>query len=137
MKINKAPILMVGAAVLSASAALAAAKPVALKLNLPAKPAFARPEIAALLTAGPLTLEVTDARKTEDPAVLGASREKGEDLYQWRSKDPVGPAVRGMAAEILGGWSVRVVPEQERMRKAWTRTPRATFPQAQTQMSHV
>ena len=106
-------ISVIGAVLVMTSAALAAAKPVALKLNLPVKPAFARPEIAALLTAGPLTLEVVEARKGDDLAVVGASREKGEDLYQWRSKDPVAPAVRGMAAEILNDWQVHVAPEAE------------------------
>jgi len=96
-----------------ASAAFGASRPITLKLNLPPKPAFPRPEMAALLTAGPLTLEVTDTRKGGDLAVVGAQREKGEDVYLWQTAQPVGPAVQAMATQVLEGWAVRVAPEAD------------------------
>jgi len=67
------------AAILVATAAAAASKPITLELKLPAKPAFPPPEMAALLTAGPLSLVVVDARGSDDPTVVGAQREKGKD----------------------------------------------------------
>jgi len=113
MKNIKTATHVLGVVLLSTSAAVAAAKPVTLKLNLPGKPTFARPEMAALLTAGPVTLAMTDERKGDDPAVVGAQREMGEDIYQWRSAQPVVPAVQGMASNVLGGWGVRLAPEAE------------------------
>ncbi len=105
--------LIVVAAALVASAAAAASKPITLELKLPAKPAFPRPEMAALLTAGPVSLAVVDARETDDPAVVGAQRAKGKDLYLWRVAQPVAPAVGGLATQLLRGWSIQVAPESD------------------------
>jgi hypothetical protein len=69
--------------------------------------------MTALLTAGPLTLDVTDARNGVDLAVVGAQREKGDDVYLWRTAQPVGSAVQAMAVQVLDGWGVRVAPEAE------------------------
>jgi hypothetical protein len=104
---------LVVSAILFASAAGAASKPITLELKLPQKPAFARPEMAALLTAGPLSLVVVDARGAEDPAVVGAQRAKGEDVYAWRAVEPVVPAVTGFVTQVLHGWSVRLAPEAD------------------------
>ena len=101
------------AAILVASAAAGAAKPITLALKLPPKPVFPQPEMAALLTAGPLTLEVTDARGVNEPNVVGVMRERGEDRYFWKSGGPVAPAVREMAKQLLGDWSIRVDAEAE------------------------
>jgi len=104
---------LVVSAILFSSAAGAASKPVTLALKLPQKPAFARPEMAALLTAGPLSLVVVDARGAADPAVVGAQRAKGEDVYVWSAAQPVVPAVTGFVTQVLAGWSVRVAPEAD------------------------
>jgi hypothetical protein len=107
--------LIVGAAVLlaSATAATAASKPITLQLKLPPKPAFPRPEMAALLTAGPVSLVVVDARGGDDPAVVGAQRAKGKDVYLWRATQPVAPAVTELVTQLLRDWSVQVAPESE------------------------
>jgi len=106
-------LVVATAAILVASGAGAASKPITLALKLPQKPAFARPEMAALLTAGPLSLVVVDARGAADPAVVGAQRAKGEDVYVWRAVQPVVPALTGIATQLLSGWSVRVAPEAD------------------------
>jgi len=113
MKNIMSRVVAVSAAMLVASAAMAASRPITLKLNLPPKPAFPRPEMTALLTAGPLTLDLTDARTETDLAVVGAQREKGNDVYLWRTAQPVGAAVQAMAAQVLETWGVKVAPEAE------------------------
>src|SRR5882672_1053769 len=105
--------ILVVATFLAATAAGAASKPITLELKLPAKPAFPRPEMAALLTAGPLSLVVVDARGGDDPAVVGAQRAKGKDLYLWRVAQPVAPAVGGLAAQVLRDWSIQVTPDSD------------------------
>jgi hypothetical protein len=109
----KSSALMFAAALLAVSAAVAAAKPVTLELKLPPKPPVPPPEMAALLTAGPLTLTLSDARGADDPAVVGAQRAKGEDVYLWRASQPVAPAVQELATQMLNTWSVRVAPDAE------------------------
>lgn len=113
MNNTRSRVLIFAAATLAASVTAAAVKPITLQLKLPQKPAFPRPEMTALLTAGPLTLEVTDARGAEDPGVLGAQRAKGEDVYLWRTEQPLASAVTVLATQILNGWSVHVAPEAE------------------------
>ena len=113
MKNLRSRVLPVVAVLFLSSAVFGASRPITLKLNLPAKPAFPRPEMTALLTAGPLTLEVTDARSGVDLTVVGAQREKGNDVYLWQTAQPVGSAVQAMAAQVLAGWSVRVASEAE------------------------
>lgn len=105
-------VVLVGA-ILAAMPAAALAKPIKLELKLPQKPAFPKPELSASLTAGPITVEVTDARGAGDPAVVGAQRAKGEDVYLWRTDQPVGPTVRNLVAQVLSGWSVPVAPEAD------------------------
>jgi hypothetical protein len=104
---------LAGGLLVAISAAAAPPRSVKLQLALPAKPPFPPPTMQALLTAGPLTLEVVDERGAGDPAVLGSAREKGEDLYLWRAEQPVAAAVQGMAAQLAAAWSVHVVPEAE------------------------
>lgn len=101
------------ATVLFTSAAAAPSKPVTLALNLPKKPVEPAPAMAPLLTATPLSLVVEDARVAEDPAIVGGQRIKGQDVYVWRSVQPVAPAVEGFVAQLLNGWSVRVVPDAD------------------------
>lgn len=113
MKLIQSKVLAIVVAMVMASAAFGASRPITLKLNLPPKPAFPRPEMTALLTAGPLTLELTDARTDTDLAVVGAQREKGNDVYLWRTAQPVGSAVQAMTAQVLGAWGVKVAPEAE------------------------
>ena len=113
MKNIRSYALLVVAALLVATAAGAASKPITLQLKLPAKPAFPRPEMAALLTAGPVSVVVVDARGGDDPAVVGAQRAKGKDIYLWRAAQPVAPAVTGLVTQLLRGWSVQVAPESE------------------------
>lgn len=104
-------VLAAVAALLIPTAAGAASRPVTLQLKLPAKPAFPPPEMAALLTAGPLSLTVVDARAMDDPTVVGAHREKGKDTYLWRVVTPIVPEVTGLVTQLLNNWSVRVAPE--------------------------
>ena len=108
--------LLVVAAILFASTAGAASKPITLQLKLPKKtekPAVAPPAMAPLFTAGPLSLVVVDARGAEDPAAVGGLRVKGEDVYAWRSEQPVVPAVEVQVSQVLQGWSVRVAPDAD------------------------
>ncbi len=108
--------LFVVAAILFASAAGAASKPITLELNLPkksAKPAVAPPTMAPLFTAGPISLVVEDTRGAEDPAVVGGQRIKGVDVYTWNTKQQVAPAVEAMVTQVLQGWAVRVAPDAE------------------------
>jgi hypothetical protein len=100
-------------AFLAATAAGAASKPVNLQLKLPAKPAFPPPEMAALLTAGPLSLGVVDARGVDDPTIVGAQREKGQDVYFWRVVTPIVPEVTALVTKLLNDWSIHVGPESE------------------------
>ena len=109
----KSHVLTAVAAILVASAASAASKPITLELRLPAKPAVPRPEMAALLTAGPLSLVVVDARGADDPTVVGAQRAKGKDLYLWRVVQPIVPEVAGLITRLLDRWSVHVAPESD------------------------
>ena len=96
------------------SPALAVAdKPIVLELKLPPKPVFPLPKLAAVLTSGPLRLDVTDARGDGDPAVVGMEQEKGEDRYAWRTAQPVAPAVKEQVVKVLNRWSVRVLPEAD------------------------
>ena len=88
-------------------------KPIVLELKLPPKPAFPLPKMAAVLTSGPLRLDVTDARGDGDPALVGMEQEKGEDRYAWRTAQPVAPTVKEHVMQILNGWSVRVLPEAD------------------------
>jgi len=95
-------------ATLLAVNASAASKPIALALKLPKKPPYAAPEVPALLAAGPVSLAVDDARKGDNPSIVGVEQEKGHDVYNWTSAQPVAPLVAKMAAGVLAGWSVRV-----------------------------
>jgi hypothetical protein len=104
--------LFVGA-FLAATAAVAASKPVTLQLKLPAKPAFPPPGTAALLTAGPLSLAVVDARGVDDPTIVGAQRDKGKDVYFWRVVQPIVPEVTRVMTQLLNDWSIHVAPESE------------------------
>jgi len=112
----RAHALLVVAAVLFASAAGAASKPVTLELKLPKKsdkPVVPPPTMAPLFTAGPISLSVVDARGAEDPTLVGGQRIKGADVYTWNTAQPVAPAVEAMATQVLQGWSVRVAPDAE------------------------
>jgi hypothetical protein len=106
-------VLAAVAALLIPTAAGAASRPVTLQLKLPAKPAFPPPEMAALLTAGPLSLTVVDARGLDDPTVVGAHREKGKDTYLWRVVMPIVPEVTPLVTRLLNDWSVRLAPESD------------------------
>jgi hypothetical protein len=110
MTIVGARHVLVASAILASTVAAAASRPITLELKLPAKPVAPRPEIAAALTKGPLSIVVTDARHATDPAIVGAQRAKGSDLYVWRAKQPVAPAVAGFVTLMLEGWSMRVSP---------------------------
>jgi hypothetical protein len=101
------------AALLVPTAAVGASKPVTLQLKLPAKPAFPPPEMAALLTAGPVSLEVVDARGVDDPTIVGAQREKGKDVYFWRVLTPLVPEVTALVTQLLNDWSIHIAPESE------------------------
>jgi hypothetical protein len=56
---------------------------------------------------------VTDGRGAGDPSVVGAMREKGEDVYLWQSGTPVAAAVGDFVKQILSDWGVRVTPEAD------------------------
>jgi hypothetical protein len=107
---------LVVAAVLFASVAAAASKPVTLELKLPKKsekPVVAPPTMPPLFTAGPISLSVVDSRGAEDPTLVGGQRIKGADVYTWNTAQPVAPAVEAMVTQVLQGWSVRVAPDAE------------------------
>lgn len=106
-------VLAAVAALLIPTAAGATSRPVTLQLKLPAKPAFPPPEMTALLTAGPLSLTVVDARGLDDPTVVGAHREKGKDTYLWRVVMPIVPEVTPLVTRLLNDWSVRLAPESD------------------------
>ncbi len=101
------------AALLIASTAAATEKTVALELKLPKKTAAVRPTLSPLLTAGPISLVVKDARAGEDPGIVGIERVRGEDGYSWRAEASVAPAVAEMVRAILADWSVRTAPDAE------------------------
>ncbi len=105
--------VVVVAAILIASAANAASKPITLALKIPKTPVVAPPTMVPLLTAGPLSLVIVDARGATDPAIVGGQRVKEAEVYVWRSVQPVVPAVAGLVTEVLNGWSVRVSPEAD------------------------
>jgi hypothetical protein len=113
MKNIRSHAALVVAAVLLASAAAAASKPVTLALKLPKKPVEPAPTMAPALAAGPLAIALVDARVAEDPAIIGAQRSKGQDVYFWRSVQPVAPAVEGFVTELLNAWSIRVAADAE------------------------
>ena len=98
---------------MASAASAAPSKPITLALKLPKKPVVAAPAMAPLVAAGPLALVVVDARGVEFPEIVGAQRAKGEDVYVWRAVQPVAPAVAELAASVLGGWSLRVVPDAD------------------------
>ena len=89
----------------------AAVKPIRLELKVLQKPAVPRPEMAELLTAGPITLEVTDARHGADLAVVGSQQMEGEDVYVWRTEAPVAATVETFVRQVLESWSVHVASE--------------------------
>ena len=101
------------AAILATSVVAAVSKPIALQLKLPAKPPFTPPQMIAPLAAGPIAVDVVDARGAGDPAVVGACREKGKDVYLWSVGQPAAPAVKDLATKLLKTWSVRVAPEAD------------------------
>jgi len=89
---------------------MAISKPIDLAYKLPKKTPAVAPTLAEQLTAGPVRLELTDARGADDGAIIGAQTEKGADVYLWRAQQPVIPAVRGFVEHVLKGWSVNVAP---------------------------
>jgi len=113
MKTIRSHATLVVAAFLFTTAVTAASKPVTLALKLPKKSVEPAPVMAPLLAAGPLAVTLVDARAAEDPAVIGAQRTKGQDVYLWRAVQPVAPAVEGFVTELLNGWSIRVAPDAE------------------------
>ncbi len=113
MKIVRSRNLIVAAAIIASSVAGAASRPITLSLRLPPKPVVPRPNIPAVLTAGPLSIEVLDVRGAADLAIVGAQRDKGSDVYLWRAAQPVAPAVAGFVTQMLEGWSLRVSPDAD------------------------
>lgn len=103
--------LTVAAMMLAGTAA--AAKPITLAYKIPEKAPVVRPALAAPFAAGPVRFELLDARGGDDPAVVGAQRERGKDVYLWRAEQPVAAAVAGFTRTVLEGFSVRVGDEAE------------------------
>jgi len=104
--------LRIGIATALALAGLAAqaapSKPITLAYKVPKQASLASPTIPPELRAAPVKVDVIDARGDGDPLVIGAQTEKGVDIYLWRSKQDVAPAVSGFLATMLKGWSVSV-----------------------------
>lgn len=109
MNITRSTIIF-AAAMAAVSAVAAASKPIDLAYKLPKKAPVVRPALPEVLTAGPVRIDVADARGADDPAVVGAQRQKGAELYLWRAQQPVAPAVAGFVEQILKSWSVNVAP---------------------------
>jgi hypothetical protein len=108
----RAGVLVVAISLAAASpVAATASKPITLAFTLPKKTAPVHPTVAPALTAGAVRLDLADARGASDPAVVGAQREKGVDIYLWRAQQPVAPAVTGFIEQVLKGWSVQVAPD--------------------------
>lgn len=106
-----APFL--GLSIAIAAAGAAGSKPVALALKRTDAVLARRPNVSPLLAAGAVALDLTDERGAADPQVIGAYREKGRDVYLWRSETPVGPSVRSFAEEILAGWSIQIAADAD------------------------
>ena len=113
MKIFRPQTVPVVAVLLLASAAAAASKPVALALKFPKSIVEPKPVMVPAIAAGPLAFSLVDARVADDPAIIGALRDKGQDVYRWRAGQPVGPAVEGFVAELLRAWSIPVASAAE------------------------
>ena len=109
MNITRSGVVF-AAAMAAASATPALSKPITLAYKLPAKSAVVRPALAEALAAGPVRLEVADARGADDAAVVGAQRARGADVDLWRAQQPVIAAVQGFVEQVLKGWSVGVAP---------------------------
>jgi hypothetical protein len=101
-------ILLLPAALLGVVALAAPSRPITLAYRLPKKAPLVRPTLPTTLLAGPVHVEVVDARPDEDKDVVGVQREKDDIIYQWRSKSAVPASVGGFVAAILKGWSVPV-----------------------------
>jgi len=93
--------------------AAAATRPIKLALKLPSKSPAMSPALPEALTAGPVRLDLSDARDADDPAVVGEQTERGEEVYLWRAQQAVAPAVAGFVGKLLDGWSVRAAPDGE------------------------
>ena len=87
----------------------AATRPITLAIKT--EKAVAPPASAA--RAGPMRLTLRDAREGADSPIVGAQRERGKDLYQWRSVQPVGPAVEGLVRRQLGVWGAQISPDAD------------------------
>jgi hypothetical protein len=101
-------VLLASAAILLAAAA--PSKSITLERKVPKKAPVVRPVVSALFSGRPVGLGVVDARGLDDPAVVGAQKERGKILYEWTSTGPVPDAVSAIVAQTLQAWSVTVAP---------------------------
>lgn len=119
-------------ALLAAGAVLAAAsRPITLAYKLPKKGSLVRPAVPPSLLAGPVHVEVVDARGGDDPAAVGEQREKEDVVYVWRAKNAVPAAVGGFVTTILKAWGVAAgeggVTVAIKLERYWVEETSATF----------
>jgi hypothetical protein len=101
-------VLLASAATLLAAAA--PSKSITLERKIPKKAPVVRPAVSSLFSGRPVGLGVVDTRGLDDPAVVGAQKERGKILYEWTSTGSVPAAVSGIVAQTLRDWNVTVAP---------------------------
>lgn len=125
------------AAALTVPVWAAPSKPITLALKLPSKPVPAAPAIAPALAGQSVRVAMTDARHAAEPDVVGSEHEKGVEIYLWRSKGEVAPAVQAIAGQVLHGWGIHAAPGAGlelalELEKYWVDEASVTFGSAYT-----
>ena len=96
------------AATLILLAAAAPSKSITLEWKAAKGAAPAHAAASPLFTGRSVSVGVVDVRGQDDPAVVGAQKERGKILYEWKSTGPVAPAVATIVERLLRNWNVSV-----------------------------
>jgi hypothetical protein len=131
MRFTRTAALLAAFAAVSATYAVPS-RPITLAYKLPKKAHVVRPAIPPALLAGPVRVEVVDGRGAEDSALVGAQTEKTDEIYHWRAKQQVAPAVGGIVTAILKSWSIAAARESDlalsiRLDRLWVHEKSAMF----------
>ena len=115
----------------------APSKPIALALKLPSKTAAAAPAVSAAIAGKSVKLQLADARHAAEPDVVGSQHEKETEIYLWRSKGAVAPAVQAIAGQVLREWKIRTAADADlelslELEKYWVDEASVTFGSAYT-----
>lgn len=89
-------------------AAAAPSKSITLERKVPKKAPVVAPVLSSLFSGRPVGLGLVDARGVDDPAVVGAQKERGKILYEWTSTGPVPAAVSAIVAQTLRAWNMSI-----------------------------